>query len=771
MRITNNARSALEKVLKSLEPIDRMYNAAEKFQDFPVFVETPGVIGELNGRHVKVGGNAVETHLKTKIKKHLTTKSPDVTIIVGGPSGSGKTHSVLAQSSKDERTIVAYFLASDEDRIEQVVKNLNPDKRDERVLQWLVDRLHRVLKASGTTVLDAMDKIEPKKIDDQLVGLRFLISFDEMGEWPTVVRALSSLTGTAIKNALAIEYGKPGSFANVDFFTAAVGTGIGSSSADFTEVRFKESIGTMGKLFEYHDPYDTPAANDEKHKAGNLEIFARSFADSKVNVEELKKRMHPTFRAFVEGNARMAAILGKFLMPIKDICDEPEELLAALDLTQVPMPALLEFKEKNGLQRLRWAQLWGLLIKALRMHFFPWAPTVGSKMMEANFGLVLNRWRFEDKCATPPPPGYSQITLPPFTVYLLSMFSGNKVDTQSLVSGAALEDYAFAVLFMIACAACDEELFLTALRYKDGEMMPLHDVRLKEGSGNSASPKFTITPPTCVKKLCCRMRDMARDEPSEGTTSKTDIAGLMKETLPDLEAQRGSRARDTVEYVAAFRSPDKSGFADVFICIGRSLFLIQCKDYADPNEIGDDMVDEERLKMGWFGRWTKKSTSRDTIATIIKNWYATTGLKINKVHRCFVTPSKRTKKASQTAQQSFFVEMVEGSSKVKWEVVLMSDELWVSVDQIRFHSFEKNRTRVPPCSRNRLWGDEISRPKSTQTTPEGASAGEGPQAGPADKRFRSEGCVPQSQLTGASATSRAVPMAQSKTGGDACFQM
>ena len=135
------------------------------------------------------------------------------------------------------------------------------------------------------------------------------------------------------------------------------------------------------------------------------------------------------------------------------------------------------------------------------------------------------------------------------------------------MGGSALADYALGVLFVLACAAGGASLFTLALSSgQDGSLRPL----LTKFAGNGSAER---------KTLCMMVHDMSRGETvsdeAKEDGSKDPFVKAVRAKLDDAfdVKQRNAPHDQSSVHVAAFRSPDKAAFADVFIFVGADPFF------------------------------------------------------------------------------------------------------------------------------------------------------------------------------------------------------
>ena len=653
----------------------------------------------VKGRHVPVARH-VETPLYRAVQEHLAMLSNDaVTLVVGGPSGGGKTFALVSQASPVSQTagsapatrsgldVIAAYLRPTESVIDDAnLLGLDQPTRDAAVLKWLVNRL-----ADGYTI-PTQTFVHMSKLPSD-APLRVLVIVDEMGAFRLATRALCRLEGADVRRELEAKVKHK--LANVHFFIAVAGTGIGSAEEDTAPDTNKPfvTIGSESSSFRFLSAFDgAPCEDAYAALRANLEIFWSQVGPSMPAVK-CEKHLHPLVRAFASENARMAAIVGAEISKNINGSAFPDQDLSLIfrmiDQSSFLTAATLRFKQLNGLESVAFDELWGLLVKAVRMHFFPHALTRGSKAFEVRYGLVVGRSLLskastEAKASSEVPIGYSPVGLPSVSVMLLAQMMGVPALTKSIVSGMALEEYALSALFLIACAACDSELFRLALDYQGGVLVPLKD--------DAVLPKSTDN------TLVSIVYDLSRDAVPEPATPDGANEGaaevvesrLVSEVSRVLEALGPMRCTNkSYTYVAALRSYDKASSADIILFIDAELFLFQCKD----TRIKVYGAERELRKMG--AEETTNRTSRATLVGLVRAWHKATGVRVTAVHMCFLTPN-----AVGVALRSFpsagkSIECV-GASGEKWRAVIGAKVRCVSVSELRFLRFDADRARAPP---------------------------------------------------------------------------
>ena len=678
----DNPQDLIHNLLSGLKPneaapqslVGQLFSYASKL--FDMFSEHRVFISA-NAREVfmyryvgvqKLMGTPLSQELWKKVRSDLPK-----TIVIAGTSGSGKTCSVLALSreSLEDGVIVAYFIISffkwkgcTTEFTEfgaRVAAAANAAERNGLVLAEVARCLIALVPDEAFAVMDTMTK-----------PFRFVLFIDEMGgeKAQAGVRALCDIDSREIKAEL--RKSKPGySLNHITFVLCVAGTGIG--------VADDAPTGSHPKAFEVMFPPECHGDNGaEANEEFNRKMFAAAVGipESKTReVERMRDVIHPFVWRMISENARFAAILGSEAGTALQrlTLQNPTTFLQRIDLTQFLGPAIFKFKSLNALQSLALNKSMEVLLKVLRLQWFPHSLTADSGRMDAKYGLIIDRAQLglDDP--------YSPKVFPFFTTGLLALLSGSPVIARSLISGAPLEGYMTIVMHMLACAANDEDLLLMALKHNDGgSLVPMKDARLKETDpAASSSGAGAFLPAQADRDFRCTVHEMNR---------KGD--GIVKFVEKILSDTFGSVRQKDGLFIATFSSYDKAPFADAFTFMGSRFFLFESKD--STNGLPETVVDNELPKLGGAGR------SRQTLQLLVAAWFIATGVRITCIHRVFVTSTPTvlsgTQRTMKRPARPLKVQFGNEDSKV----IIDEEVHFVSIDKIRFLPFDAVRDRVTP---------------------------------------------------------------------------
>ena len=619
-RITSSLKHLVE---VSADPVTLAFECARptEFHETRIFCSDTN-LRMFNARAVVRGESFVETELVVKVRASLLGSPPDdvdeLTHVIYGPSGSGKTTSVVALSRPAERAIVAYLLMPSlavwkyEDKSKtptafgESISGKDVEHRNAEVLRLVVNELCATIPHEALRRLSLIP--EP---------FNLIIFIDELGgeAFMPAVRGLCAQSGKTMKDTLCKRFTnmKEIDLSGITFRLCIAGSGIGTHGDGTT--------GSLPNSFRLIQAYsgafiaddNTSGEKDEmeRHEKTNRKVFALCSGIGEDAIEKLGNTLNPFLWRMISQNMRMAAILGAQLWVQLGAVVSKEnivDVLCRLDLTHFLAPAYLKFKRLNGLSDVLLSDAHELLLKVLRMHWFPHAHTVGADRMQSEYGLIVDRARVGDESAT-----YSPCAFPFFTTGLLSMLWGCPVVTRSLTSGAALEEYECIVLHMLACAANDESLFLMALRHNKGRLVPMCDVRPApktrptsanndDDNANTPMPAFQHLPASKDRSFEAFIHQMEfRDDSNEANTSRY-IDKILSSWLELLE--RFKSKDSSVYHVASLRSYDKAPFADSSLFAGSMAFFKQDKDFIAGYK--GEKIEEERRKMGGDGAYIDK---------------------------------------------------------------------------------------------------------------------------------------------------------------------
>lgn len=707
---------------RSSAPIDIIFdNAAEIKLTAAVEYWSVFICGsdesKLTSRHVRVN-NILNNSLVKRVTAHLEAFLSDKTMVIGGPSGSGKTVALLASSKRGNRTVAAYMReynttkAIHNDTLSDV-----PNQRDAAVLAFLVEEITELVPEAAKK---AMGQLGSER-------LNFVVAMDELGPrcFSKAVRALCALTGDTLKAKLAVAWNVD--LSSVTFFIAIAGTGIGYASNGGGDDEKEEASFLCSENRSHSYIYPLGSSLDGADDASNMDIFCSYFEGFTPDRREaFEASAHSLFLQFASGNARIAAILGNRIyrsvnasMAQNNYYGYPT-VLSTIDLSLFLFEAIFEFKQKNALEKVPFLDLWEHLVRAVRLHYFPLArhTSAGTNAhdYEARFGLVHY---IGGHCADVAGAKASPVELSPFAVALLSVMMGNEPITRSMTCGDSLEAYVLGTFFLIAAAAGEPTRFASALAM--GEMGPVTvDGSDPRSQDEDCSPNGVLR--TAIHDITADPRPLlAEEEEGRCVRSRYRIVDEVKRIL-DASFNDSNSAKNNV-FVAAFRSPDKAQFADVFIFIGNRLFLFQCEDAAD---VSDAMAGLALWKMGSqsedaYQAFVKKygdaqgqlsaelaakyMIPQDIAARLIAAYHKVTGVRVEQVLPYIVTPFPlKTKKKAGAATIS-----IDAPADVfpvpcgneRWSVSLMPAQR-VSVASIEFLRFDPKRGRAKPCAFSRL---------------------------------------------------------------------
>lgn len=468
--------------------------------------------------------------------------------------------------------------------------------RDENMLKLLVTIIKESIPEQVLRVMSNEEEWQPGE------KLHVVVALDEMGDakFAEAVRAMCSLSGSDLRDNDELNWAKK--YINVHL--AVVGTGLGSGTAPVgsTPTKYQVIFASQNdekdneKIFGHHflNAQETIMGKPDggtSRKCGKKRPAERDKVVPEVYYKALVNKLSPLLQALVRGNSRMAAIIGYKLYEALSVFENPNDfqrLIDFADLDSLFYGAALRFKSLNSLETVSFNGIWELLVFSLRLHYFPLGPydKINVKMLQVRFGLVVDKMEWGKTDFTPSPSRYE---LPAFSVLLLAKLTGIKEVTKSLTSGASFEEYVFAVVHLLACAAGNANWFRLALlgHGGQGELEPLHYHCVSKKNWPYANK-------ISMMKECLPAPDKHLQVSFSQDLSdwKNGIPELVATALTKMKKE----SNDTHHHIASFRSPDKATFADVFVFIEDELFLFQCKDHRKNDWLYG--VHHERWKMG-----------------------------------------------------------------------------------------------------------------------------------------------------------------------------
>lgn len=476
--------------------MQRVCDASAILYGSPVFL-TEADTKDFNRRLVSADNqlSLVETKLRKDCDK---LRDSNVTLIVGGASGGGKTLAVIGLGQKANSfgcSVVVYgtskTVTDPSDDVITPPSTTSVEKNHEPGLNPLLEALTKMSKENrDERMLELLEEFVKKRVNSEVLaiirsiqtdGRKFtlVVALDEMGAYPAAVRAMCGAS-ESLKSKLKLPK-------CIKVRLVAAGTGVGNGDTE------PGSSNSSYTLYAVED-------------ASNMDVFDRWFGRNSFSVDKTPLVQDPHVATMIRGNARMAAILGHMARKTKasfSVSNLTEQkLVEMLDLGSFLVQAAFRFKALNGLEPLPLDNMSSVMVHALRMHFFPHTYNINDaeyKNMVTKYGLVVDRLQW--KTVEPPAkdsykaasgnqgpvttetivwseeikkdnqgndcqavvPKYSRFDLPPFSTSVLALLCGRSVITKSVVSGATLERYWLSVSFLLACAACSADLFLTLL--------------------------------------------------------------------------------------------------------------------------------------------------------------------------------------------------------------------------------------------------------------------------------------------------------------------
>ena len=676
-----HSRETSHKAAKITSPFNRMmpyeliYTATKRLGDWRV-LGCWGDVAKANEKHELTPHTEV-TNVQGFIRKNHWVFDPDRMYVVAGPSGSGKTVSVVSLSSHFQ--IVVYILpcrAISNEGLRKISAPISDEyfKKEARrayVLEYVAQRVH---SAVPSAVREAM--IQMPRDGSRLEVVVFL---DDMGHCTHAVKALCAMTGRCVKDKLVRLWGTK--LPQVDFHLVVAGTGIGWSDK-FYSSDYESLIGsqyTKGTFLSTESEIGT-------HKEINLAIFLSHFptvSPPQITLDSLRNNVDPLFLLFILGNARFASCAGRYLAKsIGGAFDrsETKEVLLGIDLGLCLLPIAFDYWAQSPLKEVAPDALFEHLLQAVRMHYFPFAVDASAAHdFEVRTGLVQNltlvRGWFEKTSGKKKSP----IRLPSFSIALLSQLLGLSVVSRSVVSGERLETAVFGAFFLLACCSGGSDVFTAML--EPGVMGPMLEDDLTFGPIASLDSAFMYDFSSWRAEECDSCEDLAEDYRAKQRLG-TSIADAVKMTM--LERRLPTR-------VAVFRSPDEAAFADLFILMGDTMYLLRVRDVTSVSSFD---VNVDRWKMGAVDANAKKAAEhyphmgaetvrrpRGIIKAIAEAWTDITNVPVTHVRPYIVLPRDQCAREVNGKLARFGEDAILPTDAV---AVMMHEARAVSVEGIEF---------------------------------------------------------------------------------------